>query len=358
MNSILLAFAASTAAHPAPASHLGNEPTAPAASADAWKSFDADLERFVASAQEGTDERVAVHGLFKATWAHLPNTTVTGDDTSGFAVDRAQLGIGGQLSEEVGYSLELEGAGGTAVVLDAFGTWKSCEYATLTFGQFRSPAVWESQLHDSELLFILRTDTGELFYTRNRGAMLSGSLDRFHWAAALQNGLDGLQEDNSYSLRAGFDVLGGGVGRRQGAYDTGRHTRLSVGAGYYDEQTEGGGSDGDVVVADAQFQLGRFAADGMIGRYRDFANPFFSDRSDSVPFNLSASFMVVEEQIEAAARFQDTDNVRHEKDFTLGVNYYLGGHGLKLQANASYIFSDLDSLDDTVRLGLGANLRI
>lgn len=335
--------------------------TAPAKEApasDAWSGFDAELERFVQDTDQGAPKRVEIHGLFKALWSHLPNSDVTGEDRAGVSLDRVQLGMSGELTDRAGYVLTLEGAGGGEVVLDAYGTWKACQFANVTFGQFRSPTVWESQLDDGELLFILRTDTGELFYTRDRGAMVSGSLEQLHWAAAVQNGLDSLEDRSSYSARVGLDVLGGGVGLRQGAYDTGRHTRLSVGAGYYDEQSQGDGKDGDVLVADAQFQWGRFAADAMFGKYQEFSNPFFVDRSDSKPFNVSASYMLVEELVETAVRYQDTDNVRQEKDFTFGINYYLAGHGLKLQLNASYIFSDLDSLDDTVRIGLGANLRI
>jgi hypothetical protein len=353
MNLTFLALIATTVSPSTGVPFGGNEPRE-----NEWARFDADLERFVDQSAGAADGSMPVHGLLKAVWSHLPNSDPTGEDNSGLAIDRAQVGIGGQISRDTGFRLEIEGAGGTAVVLDAYGTWESCKYATFTFGQFRSPTVWESQLGDSDLLFILRTDTGELFYTRTRGAMVSGSLERFHWAAAVQNGLDGLEQDVAVSARASLDLLGGGVGLSQGTYDGGRDARLSVGAGYFDEQTEGNGKSGDVVVADAQFQLDRFAVDGMVGKYQDFAQAPFDVRSDSVPWNLAASFMVLEEKLEAAARFQDTDNVRHEKDLTLGVNYFLDGHAIKVQVNASYIFSDLDAIDDTVRFGVGATVRI
>ncbi len=323
---------------------------------DEWSSLDRDLEALVKGQDSAWTGAPNVHGLVRSSAILLPNTNSHQDD-KGFKLLNAQLSIDGEVSEKIRYVTELEAAGGTAVLLDAYGSWDSCRYVRVTVGQFRSPLLWESQLADSDLLFILRTDSGQLFYKRDKGAILSGSLGALHWAASMQSGLDGLADRPLISARVGFDALGGGTGLRQGAYGSGDETKLSIGAGYFDDQSQGSGKDGDVFAADAQLKLGRFAADAMVAKFQEFTNSNFVDRSDSLPWNTSASFMVAE-KVEVAARYQVVDNINHEKDVTAAVNYYVNGHAMKFQLNASYIFSDDNLIDDTVRFGLAASVKI
>ncbi len=334
----------------APATALGG---------DDWSSLDRDLEALVTGQDSAWSGAPNVHGLIRPAAILLPNT-VSHQDDRGFKLLNAQLSVDGEVSEEVRYVVELEAAESTAVLLDAYGSWDSCKYVRVTMGQFRSPLLWESQLADSDLLFVLRTDTGELFYTRDKGAMLSGSLGAMNWAAAVQSGLDGMEERPLISARVGFDALGGGSGLHQGAYGSGDETKLSIGAGYFDDQSQGDGKDGDVYSADAQLKLGRFAADAMVAKFQDFTTTTlgFDSRSDSLPWNVSASYMLAAEKVEAAARYQVIDNINSEKDVTAGVNYYVNGHAMKFQLNASYIFSDDNLIDDTVRFGLAASVKI
>ena len=331
------------------------------AGGDRWAAMDRELESLVLGTAAQDPEPPELHGLLRTNWAHSPNT-LTGasgaEDYRGFALDNAQVILEGRVGDKIGYRLQLEGASGTAGMIDAYGTWQSCEYVRITMGRFRSPLMWESQMDEGDLLFILRTDAGELFSVRNEGVMFSGTQGQVQWAASLQNGFDGLQEKSAITARASLDAIGGGAGLYQGAYGAGSRTKLSVGAGYFDEQSEGSRKDGDVVTLDSQLRMGPFAAEAMVAKFQDFTNANFISRSDSQPWNVSASFMLIQDRVEAAARYQDTDNIRRERDVTAGFNYYLDGHAMKFQLNASYIFSNSALLDDTIRLGLGATVRI
>lgn len=332
---------------------------ATASGGDDWSSLDRDLEALVTGQDSAWTGVPNVHGLIRPSAILLPNTNSHQDDR-GFKVLNAQLSVDGEVTEKVRYIVQLEAADDTARLLDAYGAWDSCKYVRVTVGRFRSPLLWESQLADSALLFILRTDTGELFYTRDEGAMLSGSVGALNWAAAVQSGLDAMADRPLISARVGFDALGGGSGLNQGAYGAGDETKLSIGAGYFDDQSQGGGKDGDVFAADAQLKVGRFAADAMVAKFQEFSSTTlgFDTRSDSLPWNVSASFMIAEDKVEAAARYQVINNINNQKDVTAGLNYYVNGHAMKFQANASYIFSDDNLIDDTVRFGLAASVSI
>jgi hypothetical protein len=134
----------------------------------------------------------------------------------------------------------------------------------------------------------------------------------------------------------------------------------------YDDESQGSGNDGDVYAADAQLQMGRFAADATVAKYQKFTSTVlgFDTRSDSLPWSVCASFMLIENKLEVAARYQVINNRNavgtpvDAKDITTGINYYLDGHAVKIQVNAAYEFSNDPNIDDTIRFGVGASVRI
>lgn len=336
---------------------LAFAPSAAAFGDEEWAGLDADLESLAQELAQPSANGPRLEGLLRARYAHLPNALTGSQDISGFSLDRTQVALEGMVDSRYGYRVQLEAAGGTAVLLDAMGTWNVNEYLRMTMGRFRSPLLWESQLDDGSILFLTRTDSGELFYGRSEGAMLEGRTELFHWAFALQNGVDSVADEYAMTARIDANVLGGGVGLNQGAYGAGDDTRLSVGAGYFDDAGAGSGNDATVLAFDAQFQMGRFAADAMVANFGDDNNVIFVNRADSSPWSAAASFMVLEE-LEAAVRYQEVDNLLDESDITFGVNYYAAGHDAKWQATAVRISSDDPDLDDTWRFGLGISVRI
>ena len=347
---VLIPWAALAATLTQPASARGDEE---------WAKLDREIEALASSATQANSNGPTLGGLVRAAFVYLPNQPPpTSQDLTGVTQLYTQVRLEGQVDERYGYKLQLEAKGGTAQLQDAYGTWQSNEYLRVTMGRFRSPLSWESQLEDSDTLFLVRTDMGQLFYQRDDGAMLSGSLEMFRWNVCTQNGQDSVAENQAVTVRAGLDLLDGGVGLHQGAYGAGEETRLSVGAGYYNDPSVGSGNDGTIFTGDAQFQLGRFYADAMVTDFGDGTSGVFQNRSDSTPWALAASWMLVENRWELALRYQDTDNILNESDTTAGVNYYVLGHDVKWQVNLDRIQSDDPKIDDTWRFGLGLNINV
>jgi len=330
----------------------------PAPGEDGWAKLDRELESLVIPPSSAALSGPTLSALVRARWALLQDVFPGHEDFNGFSLDRVQVALDGKATERIGYRVEFEAAGGTARLLDAYANWEVNRYVRVCMGNFRAPLVWESQLHDGDILFLVRTDVGELFYARDEGAMIDGSIERFHWAVSLQNGIDSVAERYAACVRVGFDVLDHGVGLHQGAYGAGSGTKLTVGAGLYDDDGVGGGNDGSVFTADAQLQAGRFAADATYTKFGDDNNVLFVNRADANAWSTTVSYMAVEDKVEVAARYQETDNVFDESDATLGVNYYLIGHDVKLQFNVVNISSDDPVLDDTWRFGVGVNVRV
>lgn len=328
---------------------------------DEWSKLDRDIEALASTASQ-TGAGPALSGLLRTAYVHLPNKSPFSpggsQDLSGVTLLDAQVVLDGEVNEQYGYRLQLDGAGGTATLLDGYGYWNANQHVRFTMGRFRAPLAWESQLQDGTTLFLLRTDLGQLFYARDEGAMASGAFDRLHWALSAQNGSDSVADEQAFCARAGLDALGGGVGAQQGAYGADGESKLSVGAGYYNDQSIGSGNDGTIWVGDAQFRIGRFYADAMITDFGDGSTGVFQNRSGSTPWALAASWMLVENQWEVALRYQDTDNILNEADATLGVNYYVAGHDAKWQVNLDKITSDDPNIDDTWRFGLGLTVGI
>lgn len=323
---------------------------------DEWSGLDREIEALSASSLQDADSGVHVGGLVRAAWLDAPNLLPGQKDLEGFRLLNTQLELAGQVSDHAGVRLEIEAAGGTAQVLDAYGTWRFNDLLRCTVGHFRAPLLWESQLRDSDLLFLLRTDAGELFYTRDTGAMLDGDWERLHWAVSLQNGLDSNAGRQAVCARVGVDVIGQNAGLHQGAYGVEDSQSLSVAGAFYNDS--GVDKDGSTYSSDAQLKLGRFAADGSITIYGDGTNGIFATRDQAQSWSATVSYMAIPDLVEVAARYQDIDNDKNARDITFGVNYYMVGHLAKLQLNITRVWSEDPTVDETTRSGFGMTLGV
>jgi hypothetical protein len=328
-----------------------------AAHDEQWASLDRDIEALAASGPAQQQQGMQIGALLRLLYGYASDTNgllFPGiDDISGFAVERAQIDAEGQI-EDYGFRLQLEAAGGTATLLDAYGTWQINEYVRTSMGNFRAPFLWESLLDDGNRLLILRTDAGEFFYQRDVGAMVDGQYDRLHWAAAIQNGFDGVGDEYMLSGRVGVDILGAGIGMQQGAYGLESGADLTWNFSILDEAAAP--EDGTLYATDAQFRLSQFSADAQYVKLPD--DPaFLGDRADAGLWAATVAYMVVPEKYEIAVRYQDTDNIDDDGEFTIGVNRYVVGHDVKWQLNFASADSD-DSEKEFDVILLGLNIRI
>lgn len=318
---------------------------------DEWAGLDRDIQALSAAALQSGSNGPTASGLIRTAWLDVPN--ILPQDIKGFELLNAQLSLEGQVNPQWGYRLQLEAAGGAAELLDAYGTWRVNDYLRFTMGNFRAPLLWESQLNDGDLLFLLRTETGELFYSRDLGVMVDGSLERIHWNLSMQNGFDAVAGQQAVCGRVGVDLLGKGPVLHQGAYASNEDPSLSVAGSFYKDS--GVANDGSVYSADAQLRIGRFAADGSFTKYGSGSGvtSIFNTHTDSQAWAATASFMLISQLVEAAARYQETDNDKNAHDITYGINYYMNGHAAKLQVNATQVFSDDPTVDRDWRWGIG-----
>lgn len=284
-------------------------------------------------------------------------------DTRFFNIDRARVNFDATI-DKYSARVQVEAAAGSAQILNAYGAWQCNDYLRTTFGRFQTPLYWNTLLEPNRDLFILRTDSGEFWIggapgqlSENMGVMLDGAVSKLHWTAAVQNGVDSTADQMAFTGRLRFDVLGAGVGMTEGAYGAPEEAAFSVGAGYFNDQGARDNTntrvDGDVWAFDAQFTQGLFAANGEYLMYPKNADNLINPASllnDANPWAVTASYMIVANKYEIAARYHDADDASNSRDITLGVNRYIVGHDVKVQLNVAQVTKDNHS--DITRIGV------
>ena len=156
---------------------------------DDWAKLDQDIESLANAGQLLDSSGPTLTGLLRAQYFHAPNLYPPSgtQDVSGFVMDGSQVALEGVVNESYGYRFQLATSSDTIKLFDAYGTWQPNDYVRTTMGRFRPPMCWESQVDDSDRLFLFRTVVGALFYQREDGAMVSGSFEQLTWAGLLHN---------------------------------------------------------------------------------------------------------------------------------------------------------------------------
>ncbi len=350
-----------------------------------WLTLDREIESLASKlTPQDNGNGIVVGGFIRSSYANSgdavfqpPSSGVTGQDLGGFLINNARLdatatvgdlvvfmsfegGASPTTSGGVVTSLLAFGTGGgfgllrgvesasSLTTLDAFAAWNVSEMFTIEMGQFRSPFLASAQRDEDEMLFMQRTIGGEIWDFRDQGVMASGNYDMLDFALAIQNGLDAAGDDLSWSAFVQVDLMGGEPPMTEGAYGMDQGSQFDISGGYY--------ADDDTLVSDvaafnigADFRHGPFYAGAELVDYDDFI--------DQTMWSAQASFMLVPEQFEAAARFEDVDDTDSTEVLTLGVNYYMQGHAAKWQFNYIDISSDTTANEgDAFVLGLTASV--
>ncbi len=343
-----------------------------------WRSLDREIESLASTLpSQDTANGVVIGGFIRTSYANSgdasfapPSSGVSGNDLGGFLINNARLnatatvgdvsvhmsfeggatpttanGVVGSLAAFAG-SLDfglLRGveSAGSLTVLDAFAKWNINEMFAVDMGQFRSPFLASAQIDENNLLFIPRTIGGNIWDFRDQGVMATGNYDMLDWQFAIQNGLDQAGDDLAWTAAVQVDLMGGQAPLTEGAYGMDQGSHLGLSGGYY--------QDDDTLVDDVAafnlagaFHSGPFYAGVEIVDYDDFAVGGVPT-VDATMWTAEASFMLVPDQFEAAARYEDTDDTDDTKVLTLGVNYYMSGHAAKWQFN----YIDVSDDDNT-----------
>jgi hypothetical protein len=328
-----------------------------------WTSLDREIAALAqaASSTAQAPEGVRVSGVLRANYAWFDEP-----DYSAFALDNVRPRFDAAVGD-FAFQIELEGQSNTALLLEAWAGWQIADAFHLTMGRYQPPVLRSALVDPEHLLFILRTTGGTVFQFRDEGAQLAARFDPFLLRASLENGEDGAGDESAYTLRADWDVVGGGVRLVEGAYGSGSQWCFTLGAAYRDDQ--GLDEDGDVITVDAAMTYGRFS---LMGEWLSFGDGFVApdvdpaaadQYADTSPWAAAASFMLDPEKYELALRYEQpdaADTVDHV--WTLGLIHYVSGHDVKWMLNAAYVSTDppgdAEFDNDGLRLGVGLTINV
>jgi hypothetical protein len=330
-----------------------------------WLTLDRELDSLASTLAPQEDSGVTVHGFVKSSYVNSGDDPLgTGEDLGGFNMDNVRISVEGTVGDftvfvstdgssslvpGTGTTLLpfVTGSGGAFGVLDAYASWNINEMLKLTMGQFLVPVLANGLINENHLLFLNHTVNGVVWNSRDTGVMLNGQYDMFGFWVSIINGADGAADELAYALRAEFYAMGGGVGSKvEGAYGSEQGNRLTLGAGYYND--DGNTDDAIAFAVDASFVSGPLSAAAEIVDYDE-------GFGDATPFSIQGGFMIVPEQWEVALRYEDLDSATDTTVITAGVNYYMSGHDAKWQFN--YSTTDDDTFDlDWFGLGLTASV--
>ena len=156
---------------------------------------------------------------------------------------------------------------GTANLNDLFA---ASDDITGTIGAFRAPLSTSGLRNVDDQFFVNRSIIGNATSARQAGAMLNGAFeDQLSWWIAVQNGVDGTDDEHQISARGTFDFMGNGhgAGATEGSYGGSDDMNGSVGVSFGDD---GGGAapvgadlDGAEAGADLSAAVGDAAGDGL-----------------------------------------------------------------------------------------------
>ena len=141
----------------------------------------------------------AVHGFtqFRFNWNSRDDTGLDANDndqTIGFTNARTKLIVSGNIANENwGYQIQFkfeDSGGGSAVLDDAYGTYKMEGGWGLKFGQFKLPLFREELVGDQYQLFANRSVVNAFFtQSRSQGVQIGYEADQFRFFGAVSDGL-------------------------------------------------------------------------------------------------------------------------------------------------------------------------
>lgn len=357
MNKIVLGALALTAA--SSPSLAGTE--------NSWSAADRDLAGLASSLTQGASS-AAVSGFLRSSYASSSDITVGTGDLGGFSIDDAQLWFNGSIGQfavtiqtEASSSNNLAGSVGTVGdlnVLDAYASWNMTEQFQFRIGNFRPAFLSSSAKNENNLLFINRSFLGGEFAFRDAGAQAGATFGLFNIQVYAQNGGDSAADELAYGFRAEVTLMGAPAAH-EGALGAAGDPSLAVGLGYY--TNDGANTDEVAMGLDANFTVGVFGVSAEMVDFDNFTPSATSMLSgtfaDATPYNFAASFCVMPDRLELAARYEDMDDSDNTTAITVGANWYLQGHAAKWQAN--YVTTDSDNTAfeaDIIQIGLTVSI--
>ncbi len=311
------------------------------------------------------------------------------NDNDRFYLRRARLNATGRFLEEFDFRFEMDLAGSLsnsaglrAQLTDGYINWNRYAGANLRAGQFKTPFGFEQLYGDPRLLTIERSLANDrLTLNRQLGLQVGGDLleKRLSYAAGTFNG-NGV--NNNFNDNDKLDLVGRVVVVPWQGKLFGDAASWSIGANGYTAEDTALALSTDLGVdstpttadrdgifsgkrrgfgADTQLVSGRFElwAEYLSARFEP-ANGIPKPRFKAEGGYVQASFFVIPKRLQVVLKqetFDPRDDAKNDETdtSTLGVNYYIKGHDLKLMADYLRVKAGpLDSQDKLIaRLQVG-----
>ena len=273
--------------------------------------------------------------------ALIRNTYRDGGTTGGWAFEDVLVHAQGSL-EEFSWRISFNLDGGTAVLEDAYVVWDCTNEITTMWGQFDLPMFRSNTIGQESMLFIDRSLLGANYYAHDNGVAVSGAFNGLDWTVAAQNGTDAAGEDLNLFAHVEYDIGNGANTCCDGAMHGGEELDGTIGVSYMDMQED---SLDAVLGIDFAMTMGQFSLQAELA---DAGDDTVGGGLGEAPFGLTLGYLFAD-NMEAAYRHEDRDDVADTSRESFGLNYYLHGHNAKWQIN--YIDDDA-ATDEVIAVSL------
>jgi hypothetical protein len=304
----------------------------PAAFADPADSEWLELDREINSLASAVSTQGPIAGyavLIRSSYTFSSDdlATLGGDDISGFKLEDVRVSAWGEVGDygwRISYNLDQS----VAFLEDAYVFWMCGEYFTAVMGQYKPRSFRTAGILEENQLFIHRTILGRTFDFYDDGVGARGEYNEFAWSIDVMNGGNGQVKDHAYIARAEYR-LNGGAGDIEGAYGASDDMVGTIGVMYFNSDVING--DAQIWGVDIAGTQGLFSVAGELSSWGDdvIGSAFDIFRlpgglgidADTTPWALTISYLISME-LEAALRYQDTDNDLDQNAITLALIYY------------------------------------
>ncbi len=318
-----------------------------------WVSLDQEINNLNASlsAQNATGPKVG--GYARIRWDTSSDVQIndpvsgTNHDLQGFSLQNVRVEVTGDAGSDYSYKVSFDLASGAALLRDAWAKFKIGDQVYGKFGNFKANFLRTSTVADNKTALLDRTILGGvgIWNTRDVGLELGFTYDTITVTVGGQNGTDLQGKETELCAKAAINLMGGGVGKVEGAYGAGDATALTVGVSYLDDSNLDNSTAiaGEVELTSGPFSVAAeiVSLDTNLGFGIDLDGDGIADVGsiDSTPWDITGSYLF-SDMWEGVIRYEDLDDTANTSVVTLGVNYFVSGHDIKWTAQYSNLATD------------------
>jgi Phosphate-selective porin O and P len=336
-----------------------------------WVSLDQEINNLNASlsAQNATGPKVG--GYLRVRYMNSGDIPVTDPvsgtdhDLSGFNLDNVRVEVSGDAGSDYSYKVSFDIASGAAELRDAYAKFQIGEQVYGKIGNFKANFMRSSTVADNKTVLLDRTIIGDghEWNERDLGLEIGFGYDTLTVTVSAQNGSDtdpttGLSGDElELCAKAAMNLMGGGVGKVEGAYGAGDSMALTAGLAYMEDSNLDNSS---LLGFEVELTSGPFSIAGeMVTLDTDNAIDFYLGAlttTDSSPWDVTGSYLF-SDMWEGVVRYEDPDDADNSNQMTFGVNYFVSGHDIKWTAEYIALTTD-NAIGDVsvIAVGLAVSL--